>query len=374
MKKGKLSQAALDRLVLRPLKKSKTAGPDALYGMDSARVLPSVILNNHYSGMDQLYSDTAAHEIGGRFDLPVRMVYLQAVNSLAASGAQAVSASQTLMIPENSTEEEIRTIAEEACGAAAELGIVLTGGSTSVSDALSRPVLSVTVCGIRNDTRAAAPAESELFSAAGRNTPEEASGQSSDRTDRTSGLSIVMAGTAGLGGTAVLAAAAQDELCRRYPSSLVDDAISLSGRLNVARECLEAWKMHCTALHDISEGGVFGALWELAGREQAGFDVDLKKIPIRQETVEICEYFDLNPYQLFGQGAFLALTPDADELCTILAGQGQYCAVIGHTAAQKARCIHNGEEVRYLEKPQQDMLWTVKDHRKFCENEAMPKE
>ena len=108
MKKGKLSQAALDRLVLRPLKKSNTAGPDALYGMDSARVLPSVILNNHYSGMDQLYSDTAAHEIGGRFDLPVRMVYLQAVNSLAASGAQAVSASQTLMIPENSTEEEIR--------------------------------------------------------------------------------------------------------------------------------------------------------------------------------------------------------------------------------------------------------------------------
>ena len=51
-------------------------------------------------------------------------------------------------------------------------------------------------------------------------------------------------------------------------------------------------------MHDITEGGVFGAFWEMASGAGVGLEVDLKKIPIRQETVEICNYFGVNPYQI----------------------------------------------------------------------------
>ena len=44
-------------------------------------------------------------------------------------------------------------------------------------------------------------------------------------------------------------------------------------------------------MHDVTEGGIFGALWEMAEASGVGLEIDLKKIPIRQETVEVCEFF-----------------------------------------------------------------------------------
>lgn len=44
-------------------------------------------------------------------------------------------------------------------------------------------------------------------------------------------------------------------------------------------------------MQDLSEGGIFGALWEMADGAGIGLDVALKRIPIQQETVEICEFF-----------------------------------------------------------------------------------
>ena len=58
-----------------------------------------------------------------------------------------------------------------------------------------------------------------------------------------------------------------------------------------------------SAMHDVTEGGVFGALWEMAEASGVGLEIDLKKIPIRQETIEICEFFNLNPYQLISSGS-----------------------------------------------------------------------
>ena len=53
---------------------------------------------------------------------------------------------------------------------------------------------------------------------------------------------------------------------------------------------------------DLSEGGIFGALWEMADGAGIGLDVALKRIPIQQETVEICEFFGVNPYQMLSDG------------------------------------------------------------------------
>ena len=57
------------------------------------------------------------------------------------------------------------------------------------------------------------------------------------------------------------------------------------------------------AMHDVTEGGIYGALWELAEASGVGLEIDLKAIPIRQETVEVCEQFHLNPYQLISSGS-----------------------------------------------------------------------
>ena len=114
-----------------------------------------------------------------------------------------------------------------------------------------------------------------------------------------------------------------------------------------------------SAMHDITEGGVFGALWEMAEGAGVGLDVDLKKIPIRQETVELCECFGLNPYILMSSGSMMIAADDGHELVRKLEQAGIHAVVVGRTNSGNDRILRNGEDVRYLDKPQPDELYKV---------------
>lgn len=122
-------------------------------------------------------------------------------------------------------------------------------------------------------------------------------------------------------------------------------------------------------MHDITEGGIFGALWEMASAAGVGMDIDLKKIPIRQETVEICEYFGLNPYQIMSSGSMLIAADNGWGLVRELEKAGIPAAVIGTFTSGHDRIIRNGEERRYLDKPQTDELYKVmRQETETCQN------
>lgn len=112
-------------------------------------------------------------------------------------------------------------------------------------------------------------------------------------------------------------------------------------------------------MHDITEGGVFGALWELAESSGVGLEIDLKRIPIRQETVEICEFFGLNPYQLISSGSLLMVSDDGFGLVRSLEERQIPAAVIGRVCDGNDRIVINGEERRFLEPPKADELYRV---------------
>ncbi len=78
-------------------------------------------------------------------------------------------------------------------------------------------------------------------------------------------------------------------------------------------------------------GGVFGALWELGQCSGVGLEIDLKKIPIRQETIEICEFFDLNPYKLLSGGSLLLAAADGNALVHAIRQAGGEAVIIGRT-------------------------------------------
>ncbi len=77
---------------------------------------------------------------------------------------------------------------------------------------------------------------------------------------------------------------------------------------------------------------MFGGLWQLAAENGVGLVADLKRIPVRQETIEVCEYFDLNPYELMAGGSLLILTENGGELVRALETAGVPAAVIGRRA------------------------------------------
>ena len=113
------------------------------------------------------------------------------------------------------------------------------------------------------------------------------------------------------------------------------------------------------AMHDVTEGGIFGALWEIGEASDVGITADLRKIPIKQETVEICEVFGINPYMLISSGSMLIGCLHGNELVEKLAKKGISAAVIGRATESNDRVVINGEETRYLEPAVSDELYKI---------------
>lgn len=117
--------------------------------------------------------------------------------------------------------------------------------------------------------------------------------------------------------------------------------------------------MGASCLRQITQGGIFAALWELSKELGAGLELDMKHISILQETVEVCEYFGLNPYQLASAGSFLFVTEDGEALKEALLREKIMASVIGRTADGQGKIIRNGEDVRYLDRPAPDEIWKL---------------
>ena len=110
-------------------------------------------------------------------------------------------------------------------------------------------------------------------------------------------------------------------------------------------------------------GQLTAALWRMAEELGTGLEIRLRDIPIRQETVEILERFDLNPYYALSDGAYLAVTDRGDELMKAACSAGLTCDEIGELRPGIARTVINGDSIRYLDRPQPEELNKVKQFR-----------
>lgn len=110
------------------------------------------------------------------------------------------------------------------------------------------------------------------------------------------------------------------------------------------------------SVREAGEGGIFSALWDLAEKEGCGFSISMKKIPICQETVEICEYFGINPYGARSGGMFLLTAEDGGEALRVLTEAGILAEILGELRPGRDKLLRQKEHVRCLNRPQQDSL------------------
>lgn len=326
MKIGKLPEPVLIRSVLKEIHHRR----------DEVLLGPAV-------GQDCAALQVAADEIlvmstdpitGTVKDMGSHCIHITA-NDLAAAGADPVGVMLTVMLPDTVEEAEIKTLIRDAEATCKALHMEILGGHTEITNVVRQPLISVTGVG---------KMKRDCLLETAKIQPEQ---------------DIVVTKWIGLEATTILAKEKEAELKKRFPSGLVDTAISFDQMLSVVPESRIAMEHGVTAMHDITEGGVFGALWEMASGAGVGLDVDMKKIPIRQETVEICEYFNLNPYQIMSSGSMMIAAYNGYELVRKLEQAGIHAAVVGRTNSGNDRILRNGEDVRYLDKPQPDELYKV---------------
>lgn len=106
-----------------------------------------------------------------------------------------------------------------------------------------------------------------------------------------------------------------------------------------------------TAFYFAGAGGILCALWKMAEVSEVGLDIDLRSIPILQETIEVCERLDEDPYKLDSNGCLLIGTTCGDMLVRELCAKGFHAAVIGHAIKGNDRLLRSGDITRYLERP-----------------------
>ena len=326
MKIGKLSETVLLRSVLKQINHRRDeviVGP--ALGQDCA------VLSLEEDEVFTLSSDPITGTVK---DLGSHSIHITA-NDLAASGAEPVGVMLTIMLPSKTREVALKKIMQDAEQTCTELGMEILGGHTEVTDVVKQPLISVT--GVGKVKR------SKLLTAT-QMKPEQ---------------DIVVTKWIGLEATAILAKEKEEELRTVFKEDFIDKAKEFDKYLSVLPEAKIARESGVSAMHDITEGGVLGALWEMANGADVGLEIDLRKIPIRQETVEICEFFKLNPYLIMSSGSMLISTDDGEKLLSKLREDKIEATIIGRTNATNKRIIKNGEEERFLDKPQADELYKV---------------
>lgn len=165
---------------------------------------------------------------------------------------------------------------------------------------------------------------------------------------------IVLTGWVACEGTRILAERYEDELIKKLPHSIIKRAknVDCSYKTEEFKNILGG---DCL-IYEAGEGGIFAGLWNMAEETDAGVVVELADIRVRQETIEICEFFDVNPYMLCTKGTFLIVAENGNHVVRVLTENGYDAEVIGYTHSGADRVVLNDGETRFLESRIKDEL------------------
>lgn len=302
MRIGKLDNDELNELVLSKFKKCRSevvASPRV--GVDCAAV-------NMGGRLAVLSTDpiTSASDHLGTLTVHVNC------NDAAAAGAEPIGLLVTLLVPPNASKEDIGRTADELSVAAQAANVEIIGGHTEVTASVNRMVTCATV-----------------IARAGENGLIVPSGMKEDDD-------IVLTKWAGLEGTAVIASDYGKKLAGMSEEELLI-ARGFINQISVVKEGLFAASHGAHAMHDVTEGGVLGAAWEMAEASGCGIEIDPARIPVHSVTKKICGRLGLDPFRLLSSGAMLIACADGEKLIRGLIGIGINAAVIGKACKEGAR-------------------------------------
>ncbi len=346
MRTGKVKESILKRSVLRQLHSETESGfpgggdsgSDSLGDGDAG---PTVLRTVPVEG----------------WTLAAKRAVYGAVNALAAAGAVPESLVPVILMPEGTKESALKQLIREMDELCGREGIAMKDGHTAVSPFVTSLVLSVTAVGRRPLNKAGLFSRDETFSQA--EVFPQNGAFSRDGSIVREARDVVAAGTVGREGAAMIAWEREQALLSRYAPSYIEEAKHLFDDGSMRKAAAIGWDAGAAAMKNVREGGIFAGLWELAGACKVGLTIDLASIPIKQHTIEVCEFFKLNPYMLRSGGTLLLVCSRGEAVVEALLAAKIAAAVIGQTTNGNDRTVIYNGETRYLEPPKQDEYYRV---------------
>ena len=208
-------------------------------------------------------------------------------NDVAVMGGEPRWFSATLLIPENAGVEDIERVASEIHSAAKELGVAVITGHSEITPGIMNLIIVGHMLGKLVSKR---PIRS---------------------SDARAGDLIVMAKTAGIEGTAILSTDFAEILKNRVPMKVLERARRFYRRISVVEDALKLARRNiCRSMHDPTEGGVLGGVYEVAEASKLSFILYEDRVPVASETKIICDALNCDPLRLIASGALIASIPE----------------------------------------------------------------
>lgn len=327
MKAGKLSSGQLENSIIG---KIKTKREEVLLRPSVGEDCSAIEFGEYACILTTDPITGAASEVG---KLGVHI----SCNDIASSGTSPVALLLTILAPEGTTIEELEQVMEQASLEADKLNVEIIGGHTEITSAVNRIVVSTTAIGKMKK----------------------------DFMVKTSGAKVgdvlVITKSAGIEGTAIIAHDKEDELSACLTKSEIEFAKSLLDDISVVKEGVIAGKVGANALHDVTEGGLLGAVWEVCDASGIGALIEYESIHIHEVTRKICDYYKIDPLKLISSGSMVIAVADEKlkELELRLNDESIDYSIIGKFVEKSELTLIKDGTCERVEAPEKDDLFKV---------------
>jgi len=256
-------------------------------------------------------------------------------NDIASSGAEPVGILVTILAPESATLEEISEIMKEIDEETKKLNVEILGGHTEVTKAVNKIVVSCTAIGKIMSLKAVTTSGAKI------------------------GDDIIVTKSLCLEGTSILANEYSKRAAQVLSPKELLDAVNYIDLISVVQEGIEAGKIGANSMHDITEGGVLGALWEMAKASNTGFRVYEEKMPITDISRKLCVHFKIDPLKFISSGSMLITAENGEEFIKLLKAQGIKATIIGKITEGKGILVNKDRIQNEVCPPERDELFSV---------------
>lgn len=343
------------------------------------KVKESIINRSILKNMDVV--DASATKIAEGVD-EIEYAFAKAINSAWVSlCGKPNMVSIAITLPKEYDEEKLKDIARLCDRMAKENDLAISGGSTVVSDKVTDVIVSFTVF----DGAVSNQSDDNLdFDSANalKNKILQNKKEAKSRIDED--IYILITAYTGIEGTAYLYDNYKEKIHEVLGNSLDGSYEKFKSWMNVrdhVETIVEVLKSEIKAENDIKNenfdknrinnrinlfyidnlgtGGIYEGLSNLASFLNCGFEVDLKEIPIRQETVEACNIMDVNPYMMRSAGSVVFAASNPDDYIKELEDKGIPVSIIGKLSKNKDKIIMIDDEKKYVEPFKGDVLKNI---------------
>ena len=261
-------------------------------------------------------------------------------SDVAVTGVRPRFMTYTLLLPPTCPEKDAQIIVTSISKTAAELGITIVGGHTGWYDAVTIPTVGgVTVWGFADHSAWISP------------------GGARD------GDVLLMTKGPAIEAVALLAVLYKERLRPVMTSSALETALARVDQITVVQDALTAFAaggVH--AMHDATEGGVFGGVHEMAAACGVPACVDLDTVMVPEDISAVAATLGFNPWHAISEGTLLAAVAPQSVKAVQDAWNdiGVPSQVLGRfdTSLPHSMLRRQGRQSALVE-PQQDPFWEL---------------